>query len=454
MPSARTSRRVSKLPTYEAILDLPPLSFEDHSALKDNIAVNGVLVPILVDTDGPKRRIIDGVHRKQIADDLGYDCPEHVCPNLDEAELRTLARALNLARRQLTQEQKRHLIADQLRETAERSNRWVGKQLGVHHATVASVRADLHSTGQVDQLDRTLGSDGKFRPAFRQLAHTHRSPAERQSRLGATSLIHGDCRSEMKRLPTSSVDAIITDPIYPEVNRGYGRIGEAEWHDLMHDVVRESRRLLKPTGSAVFILQPNAEKVGQMRLWLWEFVAWAGREWNLVQDAWWWAVDAMPVVHSQRKVGLMRPSVKMCVWLGPADCYRNQEAVLWTPSDVNSSRRRSESARRVNPSGRSYSQRSICGAADDRGGTTPFNLLPIPVGGDPGGREGHPAGTPYELAHWWTRYILPTDGVLLDPFCGSGTMLTAGLDQGASKVIGIDREEKYLATARARIEGG
>ena len=39
----------------------------------------------------------------------------------------------------------------------------------------------------------------------------------------------------------------------------------------------------------------------------------------------------------------------------------------------------------------------------------------------------------------------------LDPFCGSGTMLVAGLDAGTSRVIGIDREKKYLAIARRRI---
>ena len=49
---------------------------------------------------------------------------------------------------------------------------------------------------------------------------------------------------------------------------------------------------------------------------------------------------------------------------------------------------------------------------------------------------------------------MPADGVLLDPFCGSGTMLLAGLDQGASKVIGIEREAKYLKTAKKRIVVG
>src|SRR5439155_25467162 len=128
----RLSKRIKK-PVYEPVLKLPPLHYEDFVGLRDSISVNGVLVPILVDSDGSRRKIIDGNYRKQIAEELGYDCPEIVHPNLEEDEKRTLSRALNLARRQLTQEQKRELIADQLEETPQKSNRWVAKQLGVHH---------------------------------------------------------------------------------------------------------------------------------------------------------------------------------------------------------------------------------------------------------------------------------------------------------------------------------
>jgi predicted RNA methylase len=38
-----------------------------------------------------------------------------------------------------------------------------------------------------------------------------------------------------------------------------------------------------------------------------------------------------------------------------------------------------------------------------------------------------------------------------DCFAGSGTMLLAGLDYGASKVIGIEREKKYLKIAEKRV---
>lgn len=273
----------------------------------------------------------------------------------------------------------------------------------------------------------------------------------RKERLKATRLIHGDCRRELKKLPDKSIDLLLTDSPYPEIDREYGRLTEADWHDLMKTVVTEGRRVLKPTGSMVVILQPNSEQVGKMRLWLWEFVAWAGREWNLVQDAYWWSYDSMPLSGTNRKQGLLRASVKMCVWLGPPDCYRNQDNVLWTPSDTIFAEGKSEKALRNTPAGRTYRDGRIADTVEERGGTTPFNLLPVPVGGIAATSNGHPATTPYDVAAWWVKYLLPQGGVLLDPFAGSGTMLAAGLDFGASKVIGIEQEKKYIRIAEKRI---
>ena len=247
---------------YEPVLQLPSLPYEQFTALKGNIAVNGVLVPILVDSEGPTRRIIDGNYRKRIADELGYDCPEIVKAGLTDEEERTLARCLNLARRELSQQQRRQLVADQLQETPNRSNRLIAKQLGVHHATVAAMRSSLEGTGQIIQFERTIGADGKSRPASRTTAPppddpteeadgaadpsrtgtepqepdqrikynpkptpaVFRTKADRQARIDAATLIHGDCRAELGKLPAGSVDAIITDPIYPEIKREYGRI--------------------------------------------------------------------------------------------------------------------------------------------------------------------------------------------------------------------------------------
>jgi site-specific DNA-methyltransferase (adenine-specific) len=77
-----------------------------------------------------------------------------------------------------------------------------------------------------------------------------------------------------------------------------------------------------------------------------------------------------------------------------------------------------------------------------------LEMLPIPSHGRSAGSGDHPAATPDEAAAGWCRYILPPGGVLLDPFCGPGTMLLPGLNHGASKVIGVDRVTRDMPDRR------
>lgn len=306
-----------------------------------------------------------------------------------------------------------------------------------------SLMAEANGDGLDDEAIRRWKSKRKAKKPVKR----HQ---DADTRLASTTLIHGDCRTKLKDIRSKSVDAVITDPIYPEIGRSYGRISEDDWQELMQDVVHESMRILKPKGSAVFVLQPNYKKIGQMRLWMWEFLLWAAKEWNLIQDVYWWAPDSLPRGGCSRQQGLLRQSVKMCIWLGSPDCHRNQDDVLWKVSDRQDARKWSDRALQYRPSGHSLRDGRTAETSTLRGGSTPFNLLPIPHGSDKASGD-HPAATPYDLASWWCRYILPPKGTLLDCFCGSGTVLAAGLDNGASKVIGIDKEKTYLTTAKKRI---
>jgi DNA modification methylase len=250
------------------------------------------------------------------------------------------------------------------------------------------------------------------------------------------------CEEALPKIPSSSVDAIITDPQYPEIDRDYGRMTEAQWWDMMMVVCREARRILKPAGSAVFVLQPNSKHVGQMRGWLWEFMAWVCREWNMVQDVWWWNFCAMP----GDKGGLCRSSIKANVWCGAPGCFRDDTKVLWSLYDGAMAKVRSRRMERdFSPSGHSIVKGNGELAAMRRGGSTPFNV--IPMASVDHNTDGHGARTPLELAKWWVRYIVPSGGVVLDPFFGEGTMGIAALGYSRS-IIGIEKEAKYCDTAR------
>jgi DNA N-6-adenine-methyltransferase Dam/ParB-like nuclease family protein len=125
---------------------LPPLSAADYAALKQDIAEHGILVPVEYDDAG---NILDGHHRIQACGELGITgWPRIVRHSLTDHEKRRHARALNLARRHLDTSQKRELIAAQLLDTPEMSDRKLGDELGVSHNTVASVRNEIGESAQ------------------------------------------------------------------------------------------------------------------------------------------------------------------------------------------------------------------------------------------------------------------------------------------------------------------
>ena len=87
----------------------------------------------------------------------------------------------------------------------------------------------------------------------------------------------------------------------------------------------------------------------------------------------------------------------------------------------------------------------------ERGGVTPFNVIPCPNANDVrGGGYGHSANTPLALADWWTRYIVPPGGVVVDPFMGSGTMAVAAV-QNCCHFFGCDTVQDYVDIANERI---
>lgn len=261
---------------------MPDLTADEYAELKADIQSRGVMVPIEYDEKG---NVLDGHHRLRICSELGIkDFPKVIRAGMTEEEKRTHARKLNMARRQLNREQKQELIREQLRETPEKSDRQIAAGLGVDKNTVNARRKEMEATGEIHQLETSIGADGKERPrqverkpvtifnptSREEKAIQNPDVVERMAETGANVLTaekHIRCEEKASRkayklereLPTdacrlynldirdglscledNSVDYIITDPPYPK-----------EYIPLYGNLSEVAQRVLKPGGSLI-----------------------------------------------------------------------------------------------------------------------------------------------------------------------------------------------------------
>lgn len=147
-------------PELLEVQGLMPMAPEDRERLKDSIEREGVRDPIRAyrEKGNAKWQILSGFNRWEIASELGL---ETIPLEIVEAEDRqAYAIEDNLARRHLTTDQKRKLVAYLLKQNPEASNRQIAEQTGVDHKTVGTVRKDQQSRGEIPHVE-TRDSRGR-----------------------------------------------------------------------------------------------------------------------------------------------------------------------------------------------------------------------------------------------------------------------------------------------------
>ena len=160
---------------------MPDLGIDEYEELKEDIVARGVMVPIESDEQG---NILDGHHRLRICQELGItNYPKVIRAGMNDSEKRLHARKLNLARRHMTQEQRRELIREQLAETPKKSDRQIAAELGVDNKTVGTQRKVMETAEEIPQLDTSVGADGKEYPRQVQRSNGTSSDAEGSSKI-------------------------------------------------------------------------------------------------------------------------------------------------------------------------------------------------------------------------------------------------------------------------------
>lgn len=270
-----------------------------------------------------------------------------------------------------------------------------------------------------------------------------------------SQIIWGDCSEILKDFPGKTFDAVITDPPYALAKRDYGVWTESEWKRLMMPVTMEFKRILKPYGSAVVIIQPNCTQLGSMSLWVWEYLLDVAKNWNLIQDVYWWNYTTIPCSQSIQGYAF-RPGIKYCLWFGDKNCYKNQREIMWDVSESMLEKMKNrcfQDIRRIYPSGNSKNDYIVSETIKKNDfKVSPYNVFPLPNcnSTDSAGSHGHGAGTPIELLKKWICYLTPPNGLVLDPFAGSFTTALACLETGRRYVC-IEKQEKYVEIGKERI---
>lgn len=142
-----------------------PLSGRAWEDFYSDINTRGMQYPVVVSDRTGDFVITDGHQRVRAAKHLGWlevPCVMGEFANEPE-EVRCLVMN-NVQRRQLDRQEIEAVIKYWLKAFTDHSNRRIADEIGVDHKTVESKRVELEGTGEIPQLDKLEGKDGKIRP--------------------------------------------------------------------------------------------------------------------------------------------------------------------------------------------------------------------------------------------------------------------------------------------------
>ena len=262
------------------------------------------------------------------------------------------------------------------------------------------------------------------------------------------TLLLGDCRIELAKVATESVDLVVTSPPYANQRAAtYGGVKPADYVAWFLPIVDELQRVLKPTGTFILNIKEPAvngerhtlviELILEMRKrgWLWteEFVwhkknCYPGKWPNRFRDAW----ERLLQFNKQRKFKMNQQAVMVPV----GDWYENRMRNLSETDRV-----RDESK-----VGSGFGKKVENWVGRDM--VYPTNVL---HGATECGNRGHSAVFPHWLPEWFIDLFTDPGDTVLDPFIGSGTTAFAALDKGRN-IIGIEMYEPYYQDLKQRLE--
>lgn len=274
------------------------------------------------------------------------------------------------------------------------------------------------------------------------------------------TVYHGHARDVLKTFPDQVIDCVVSSPPYFQQRNydGDDQIGqetspEAYVQSLV-EVFSEVRRTLKETG-ALWLVLGDKYLDGELLGLPWQ-VALALRAdgWKLRSDVIWHKPNAMPSSVKTRPttdheyVFLL---VKDNKYFYDADAIREPHVTFSENSKMKGGRNHFHRRGSTPEAGKNGGNNNLHDARWDQAfhpkGRNKRTVWSIPLSKF---RDAHFAVFPETLVETCINATCPEDGVVLDPFLGSGTTAVVGKRLGRS-YVGIDQSKKYVEMAQGRL---
>jgi hypothetical protein len=192
------------LPVHPAANEFPRISPEELRELGKDILKNGLTSPIVLWSDGKSQaQLLDGISRldaiEMVAGPVTVGAPSilagadfFACDKvivLDKSvDPYTFVISANVHRRHLDAEDRAKRLAAAIARSPEKSDRQLGKELGVDHKTIAHARAKGEDVGSIPHVETRTDTKGRAQPAKR-TRNLARGPIHRAMELGEDVMV-------------------------------------------------------------------------------------------------------------------------------------------------------------------------------------------------------------------------------------------------------------------------
>lgn len=260
-----------------------------------------------------------------------------------------------------------------------------------------------------------------------------------------------DCLTILKRLPSDSVNLVITSPPYDgQPKYGNGERYDRAWYlTFFLSVTAEVHRVLKPSGS--FVLNYRSRRQGAERgLIQYELIFWLRDQGFLFCEDFVWGKPSPPPGRFKR---VLKDAVEYCYQFAKSPDWQFFPENCLTPArwDAKDRERRKKLAHnhvRVNaPSGQG---RNRVQAGPDM--VRPSTLLHLEADFSPNPVR-HPARFPLTLPSFFINLLTLPGQTVADPFGGTGTTGLAAEKLGRRWIV-TELDPKYAEIVPSRFRSG